>query len=191
MASLCGLSVEQFWKLYHRDRLELDRGTLSTDEYWGRILRTAGQWPAPDLIARVEEEDARGWTRINHAVVAWAAELRAAGYLTAVLSNMPADKLRYMRERPEFDFLREFSVTLFSCDYLLVKPEREIYDTCRRLLGRLPGECLFLDDSPANVEGGRAAGLHAMLFTGVADALPQLQQAWKLPVRSLLNGSAH
>ena len=41
MASLCGLSIEKFRTAYGRDRSELDRGTLSAEEYWSRILRTA------------------------------------------------------------------------------------------------------------------------------------------------------
>ena len=41
-------------------------------------------------------------------VVDWAAELRAAGFATAILSNMPSDKLAYMRKIPAFDWIDEF-----------------------------------------------------------------------------------
>ncbi len=189
MAALCRLSVEEFFRLYFRDRLELDRGTLSTDAYWTQIFREAGVTPTAELISRIEEEDSLGWTRINRAVVAWAEELRAAGYSTAILSNMPCDKLAWIRKNPSCDWLVDFPVAVFSCEHRLVKPELAIYQRCLDLLGREPGECLFLDDSPINVEGGRAAGIHSLQFLTAADAAPVLSGTWGLPVRSLVNGA--
>ena len=186
MASLCGLSMEEFSRLYSRDRLELDRGTLSTEDYWTRIFREAGVEPTPGLITRIEEEDSLGWTRINRAVVAWAEELRAAGYSTAILSNMPCDKLAWIRRNPACDWINDFPVTVFSCEHHLVKPEPAIYRLCLDLLGRSAGECLFLDDSPANVEGGRAAGIASIHFRSAAEAVPVLSSTWGLPVRSLV-----
>ena len=185
MASLCGCTMEKFSRLYQRDRLELDRGTLSTEEYWTRILRARGVPATPESVARIEEEDSLGWTRINDRVVAWSRELRSAGYATAILSNMPFDKLAYMRRIPAFDFIDEFPVAVFSCDHRIVKPEPSIYRLCVDLLARTPGECLFLDDSPVNVEGGRSAGIASYLFRTAAEAAPVLAEAWCLPVRSL------
>ena len=185
IAALCGLSLTDFQRLYFRDRLELDRGTLSTDDYWTLLLREAGTRPTPGLIARIEEEDSLAWTRINHAVVAWSRELRAAGYATAILSNMPSDKLAWMRRNPTFRWIGEFPVAVFSCEHRLVKPEAAIYRLCLDLLHRQPGECLFLDDSPVNVEGGRAVGLSCLQFTAAEEAAPEISKVWGLPVRSL------
>ena len=187
MASLCRISLEEFFPLYHRDRLELDRGTLSTEEYWTRILRAAAVPPTSDLIARIEEEDSLGWTRINRRVVDWAAELRAAGFATAILSNMPTDKLAYMRKNPAFDWIGDFPVAVFSCDPSLVKPEPAMYRLCLDLLRKKPAECVFLDDSPVNVEGGRAAGIPTLLFRSPSEAAPALSGRWGLPVKSLLH----
>ena len=50
-----------------------------------------------------------------------------------------------------------------------------IYRTVlERLGGVAPDEAVFLDDLPENVEGARAAGLHAFQFTTRAEAEPQL-----------------
>jgi putative hydrolase of the HAD superfamily len=186
MASLCGCTMEEFSRLYRRDRLELDRGTLTTEDYWARILEARGIPVTAELVARMEEEDSLGWTRINHRVVAWSRELRAAGWATAILSNMPFDKLAYMRKNPAFDFIDEFPVTVFSCNHRMVKPERAIYSLCLELLSREPGECLFLDDAPVNIEGARAAGIGTYLFREAQEAAPVLSQAWALPVQALL-----
>jgi putative hydrolase of the HAD superfamily len=190
MASLCRLSMEEFVRLYLSDRLDFDRGTLTTEEYWTRILRAAGVPPTPRLIQQIEEEDSLGWTRINRPVVEWAAELREAGYATAILSNMPTDKLAFMRKKPAFDWIDDFPVKVFSCDHFLVKPEPAIYRLCLDLLRKRPEECVFLDDSLVNVEGGRTAGMAALHFLSAGSAAPLLSSTWGLPVRSLVNGSS-
>jgi putative hydrolase of the HAD superfamily len=189
MAALCGLSSGAFSRLYFRDRLELDRGTLSTRDYWSGIFREAGVEPTTALISRIEEEDSLGWTRINWPVVAWGEELRSAGFSTAILSNMPCDKLAWMRKNPDCAWMGAFPVAVFSCEHRLVKPEPEIYRRCLDLLDRQGAECLFLDDSPVNVEGGRAAGITSMQFCSAAETAAEISRAWGLPVRSLLGGA--
>jgi putative hydrolase of the HAD superfamily len=185
MADLCGLSMEMFRSLYGRDRLELDRGTLSMEEYWSRLLRAAGITPTPGLIERIEEHDAVGWTGVNQKVVDWARELRAAGWRTAILSNMPPNKLSYMRASGRFDWIDEFPVAIFSCDCALVKPEPAIYHLCLEKLGARPEECLFLDDMPANIVAARALGINALLFSSPREAARELRRRWGLPVKSL------
>ncbi len=188
MASLCGLSMEKFQSAYRRDRSELDRGTLPAEEYWGRILQTAGVAADPDLIARIEREDSLGWTGINQAVVDWGAELRATGYITAILSNMPEAKLSFMRSTGSFGWINEFRPAIFSCDYLLVKPEPEIYRLCLEKLAVDPGACIFLDDVLQNVQAARDLGMHAIHFRSPAEAVSALNGHWGLPVTALKGG---
>lgn len=189
MASLCALSIEEFQSAYGRDRRELDRGTLSAEEYWSRILETAGAAADPDLIARIEREDSLGWTGINRAVVDWGAELRTQGYQTAILSNMPASKLSFMRASGSFDWINDFQPAIFSCEYLLVKPEPEIYRLCLEKLAVDPERCVFLDDVLLNVEAARALGIHALHFRSAMAHAVELELRWGLPVSSLRNGS--
>ena len=189
MASLCGLSVEKFRSVYGRDRLELDRGTLTAEEYWARILEAGGVEADPGLIARVEREDSLGWTGVNTVVVDWAADLRAAGYRTAILSNMPTSKLSFMRSAGSFDWIDDFRPAIFSCDYLMVKPEPEIYRLCLEKLALDPAACLFLDDLPRNVEAAQALGIQALYFRSPALDAAAIEHQWGLPVQRLRNGS--
>jgi putative hydrolase of the HAD superfamily len=163
MASLCGLPMEKFRPLYERDRLELDRGALAAEQYWGRILQEAG-------------------------VVDWSGELRGAGYRTAILSNMPTDKLSFMRASGTMGWIGEFEAAIFSCDVGLVKPEPAIYRLCLEKLKAAPGECVFLDDYSINVEGARAAGINALLFRSAEEAAVELRRRWRLPVQCLVDG---
>ena len=52
-----------------------------------------------------------------------------------------------------------------SGDVKLIKPDRAIYDLHAESFGLDPASSLFIDDSPKNVEGAKAAGWQAVLFT--------------------------
>ena len=148
MASLCRLTLQDFLFAYQRDRHELDMGTLPTREYWRRMLAAGGVAPAAQLLERLEWEDTLAWTRINHAVVRWAAELRTAGYATAILSNMPRETVAYMRSRDDFQWMNDFEASIFSCEVGAAKPDPAIFRRCLQELATDPAECLFLDDRP-------------------------------------------
>ena len=61
-----------------------------------------------------------------------------------------------------------FGVTVVSGHEGIVKPDPAIFALlCERAYVK-PADCLFIDDSPKNVEGARAAGWEAHHFTGSA-----------------------
>jgi 2-haloacid dehalogenase len=90
-------------------------------------------------------------------------ELHAAGIPLFALTNWSAELFHHARDR--FGFLDLFADIVVSGDERLAKPAPEIFarlaDRVRRPLGR----CLFVDDSPANVQAARDSGLPAVRFT--------------------------
>ena len=66
--------------------------------------------------------------------------------------------------RRRYDWLELFDALIFSCELGINKPQREIYEICLRQLDMSPNECLFVDDSVANVEGALAVGMHGLKF---------------------------
>jgi putative hydrolase of the HAD superfamily len=178
LVELCGLERRTFDTQYTARRREYDRGTIDGPRYWSLVMRSAGAPPAPELVRRLIEQDIVAWSRINEPVLAWARELRKAGFRTGILSNMPADILRGMRKR--FPWIEEFEVTVFSCELGTVKPEAEIYRACLGGLA-LPGSrVLFLDDIQENVEGARKEGMKALLFRNMKDVQRRLAElGWR------------
>jgi 2-haloacid dehalogenase len=61
-----------------------------------------------------------------------------------------------------FDRFRDIVV---SGEERLVKPDRAIYDLALARFGLKPGEAVFVDDNPANVDAANAVGIHAHRFT--------------------------
>lgn len=89
--------------------------------------------------------------------------LKARGYHCYVISNAGVEFHDYFRR---FGDISVFDGILVSCDVHLLKPSGEIFEHAVRAWGIEPAESLFVDDLPGNVEGARAAGLNAVLFTG-------------------------
>jgi putative hydrolase of the HAD superfamily len=184
MAALCRLPVAEFVRLCWLDREGYDRGTRAAPSYWGEMLRAGGVEPTPDHLAEIVRQDSASWTRVNTSTLAWSRELRSAGYRTAILSNMPAETLQYIRSSDALRWVEEFVPAVYSCDYGEIKPNAGLFRVCLERLGAAPGECVFVDDSAANVEGARALGINAVRYESarqVADAV----SAWGVPVEAL------
>jgi putative hydrolase of the HAD superfamily len=56
-----------------------------------------------------------------------------------------------------------------------VKPDEAAFLDVASRAGVTPGDCLFVDDLEANVDGARAAGFQALRFTGLADLAAYLE----------------
>ncbi|MBQ6079681.1 MAG: HAD family phosphatase [Muribaculaceae bacterium] len=65
----------------------------------------------------------------------------------------------------KFDILNMMDDRLISSEELLIKPDVAIYDRMCEKFGLIKEECLFTDDRQANIDGARAAGMPAVLFT--------------------------
>lgn len=174
LAALCGLAPEEFTAEHFRERLAYDRADIGLERYWSPFLSRGGRRPDPELLAELNREDLRGWSRVNATVLAWSRRLRAGGCRTAILSNMPQPLLDLMNADPAFAWLAEFPVRVFSCEERLVKPEPGIYRAVLDRLGQPAGSCVFLDDSATNVQGARAVGIHAFHFVSPAGAAADL-----------------
>jgi putative hydrolase of the HAD superfamily len=98
-------------------------------------------------------------------MLAWAAALKARGFLTAILSNI-GDTTQQAMER-ELKWLTRFDVLVWSYQLRMAKPDPAIYRYALDKLGTQPAETLFIDDREVNVEAAAALGMKALLFTTV------------------------
>src|SRR5262249_34653377 len=90
------------------------------------------------------------------------AELKRAGNEIYALSNWSAETFPHARKR--FQFLEWFDLTMISGETGLVKPSREVFDFLLEKSGRRAEECVFIDDSPANVAAAKEFGFDAIHF---------------------------
>jgi 2-haloacid dehalogenase len=94
--------------------------------------------------------------------VALLEELRAGGVPTYCITNFSSAKFREALIR--YPFLGWFDGTIVSGDERLLKPDPAIYRLLLDRYGLRAQDCLFVDDSAANVEGARAVGMAAIRF---------------------------
>jgi 2-haloacid dehalogenase len=86
-----------------------------------------------------------------------------AGYDVTALTNYSADT--FAKAEAAFPVLRRFRGITVSGREGMVKPDRALYARHAERFGLDPATTLFFDDSQKNVDGARAAGWQAELFT--------------------------
>ncbi len=95
-------------------------------------------------------------------------ELKEDGYGLYLLSNASFRQHEYWPRIPGSEY---FDGTFISCDHRIVKPQPEIYQKMLATFGLKPGECVFIDDVPANIEGAFECGIPGIIFHGDSQAL--------------------
>ena len=141
---------------------EQDRGRSRKEA----VAAVAREWPehAP-LLDRyfdrfpdtIQTKISGSWRILN--------DLKTAGHRMFGLTNWGAETWPLAQQvHPELQ--SAFEDVVVSGHEKLIKPDRRIYDVLTSRNNLRPEECLFVDDSPANVEGARNAGWQAVHFVG-------------------------
>src|SRR6185437_6348275 len=163
---ISGLDAEKFEKFYWADRHAYDEGKLTGLGFWQKFARDAGLNVPGPTIEELTLWDARMWTTVDPAMLAWHEKLKQNGVLTAILSNM-GDSVLENVER-EFARLSGFDALVWSYQIGVAKPEPAIYEHTLKQLGTGAGEALFIDDKLVNVEAARELGMQALVYTTMA-----------------------
>jgi putative hydrolase of the HAD superfamily len=112
------------------------------------------------------EQFAHAWADIftvNEPVAELVARLAASGDTLVLGSN--TNDLHAAHFRRQFAAtLAHFRRLVLSFEVGHIKPSPAFYRACAEAAGRPPGECVFIDDLPENVEGARAAGLRGLVY---------------------------
>ena len=160
--------------------LEQDRGRLFAEAV---AERTAA---FPQLEAEIRAYDERWPEMISGPIegsVKLLEALRGRGDRVYAITNFSHEKFAVAQDL--FPFLRGFDGIVVSGDERVIKPDPAIY---RLLLGRYalqPQDCVFVDDSRANVEGALAVGMQGIHFTS-PEAMIRDLQALGFPVPEVL-----
>jgi len=105
--------------------------------------------------------------------VALLSELREAGYRIAALTNWSAETFPIARAR--FPFLGWFEEIVISGVERVAKPDPAMFALALARTGFVADRTVFIDDSLPNVEGARAAGMHAVHFSSTARCRDELK----------------
>jgi len=152
---------------------EASLGRCSADAAWAAIAASVG-WPAERVGEFVERFFAGD--RIDQALVRLIRELRARGYRVGLLSNAPPGRAANSSPAGRWGMEDLFDAQVFSYQVGALKPDPRTYQAILNTLGVKAQEALFVDDSPANVAGARAAGMAAVRFVGTTALMEELRK---------------
>lgn len=149
---------------------EIDRGAISYEEVLEACIESDPE--IGDQLHRAFD-CVSGMVTLREYAIPWIRELKERGYGLWYLSNFSGKAHRECREA--LAFMPFMDGGILSYQEKLVKPEPEIY---RLLLSRYrlkAEECVFLDDTPVNVEAARREGMYALCFRSRQQAIQELE----------------
>jgi 2-haloacid dehalogenase len=88
------------------------------------------------------------------------------------ITNFSAEK--YAAARVRFPFFDRFRGVIVSGRERILKPDRAIFDLLINRYDLRAADCLFVDDSMANIAGARAAGMEVHHFRGAEGLAAEL-----------------
>lgn len=165
IARVFGVSHDAFWTLYERNRGLYDRGDLTPTQYWLRFADDTGTTLDEGTTEQLQNWDIEMWSTVATPMIDWARRLRAAGYRTAILSNLHQGFVWYLRKNAQW--LQTFDCQIFSSEVGLVKPDPAIFQLSLKTLALEGQEVPFVDDREANVEAAQRVGMTAIRFQSV------------------------
>ena len=172
IAQLAGVEKNKFEAVLWKIRSEYDRGTMTVKEYYREVLSGFNVSLDENIIDKMIYIDHESWKNLNPQTMSLMEDVKNAGYLLGILSNMPHDFLAWARQN--VPVLSISQINLFSCDVNFIKPEKEIYQKFLSLAGVQGPEVVFFDDKPENVKGARSLGIKAFIWENSGQARRQL-----------------
>lgn len=155
---------------------EYDLGNLSDEEILQLFIEND---PSLEKELRRTLADFSGLlTRYDYAIP-WIEELRERGYRILYLSNFSEKALRECST--VLDFVPHTDGGIFSCHVRLTKPDPAIYRLLLTRYGLTPQECVFLDDTPRNINAAEALGIHGIVFQTLSQAKNELEALLSRP----------
>jgi 2-haloacid dehalogenase len=100
--------------------------------------------------------------------------LKEKGYPLYGLSNWSNETFPLARDM--FPFFTMFDDIILSGKVNLIKPDPAIFEFCLHKIGKPANECLFIDDSSANVAAARQLGFDVVLFTSPEQLTSELEK---------------
>jgi putative hydrolase of the HAD superfamily len=156
----------------------LERGECTVEEFErelaGRMrCRDGRRVPAEGLMARMF-----AGSMPCEPMYAAIYGLREAGLRTGLLSNSWG-----FADYPRHLFPAMFDTVVISGEVGMRKPEEQIFLHTARALGLAPGQCVFIDDLPANVAAAEATGMTGVLHGDPAGTVARLNTLLGLSLR--------
>lgn len=150
---------------------EYDRGVMGEEEILQGFIDND-----PGIEAQIREavRDIGAMVSRNDYAIPWIQELQAKGYRCLYLSNF--SERGHKECAAALDFIPYMDGGILSYQEKIIKPMPEIYQLLIDRYGLTPEECVFMDDTPCNLEAAQKFGIHTIHFKNKAQAVEELRR---------------
>lgn len=150
---------------------EYDRGIMTDEEIVQCFIDKA-----PDLEADIRSyfADVKGIVSRNDYAIPWIQELKQKGYQVLYLSNFSRKAEADCADA--LDFIPYMDGGILSHKEKVIKPMPEIYQLLIDRYNLVPDECVFMDDTVANLTGASEFGIHTIHFENQEQARAELKK---------------
>ena len=157
--------IEQFLDPCHQRGffLDMEAGRIGLEEFMDECLKHCAPGTTRETVLRCHFTFFGTPDPDNVALVK---ELAQKYDVYMLSNNNPLSMLHHLPnfENAGLPLYDSFKELYLSHEMKLLKPDPEIFRQALMRSGHAADECLFVDDSQANVDGGNAAGMHAVLL---------------------------
>ncbi len=138
----------------------LDLGLISLEEFFNqcKFKHRISENIKHKLIRYYE------YRPMNNDVLALIHRLKINNYKIYLLSNNNKETVNHLRKLP---FYKDIEGEVFSCDYHITKPNKDIYKILLDKYNLLANECLFIDDNQNNIDTASDLGFKVIKFNSV------------------------
>lgn len=153
--------------------IQMDRGTLTDEEAIASICERV-----PEVYHSFVERfihEFRMEQEPNPPMENLVRKLREAGYDLYLLSNTSRRFHKFSKNILSISYMKGIWI---SCEHGYLKPEKEAYLDFFKQFRLEPEECLFIDDSAANIEAAMRCGMQGIVYHGDVEELEK--QIWSM-----------
>ena len=112
----------------------------------------------------------------NNEIIELMNNLKSNKYNIFILSNNNKESYEYLKKLPIFKSVDGWIV---SCDYHIVKPNKEIYIKLFQTFNIIPEECFFIDDKEENINIAKTLGMKGFTLDVKNHGLDKLNEKLK------------
>ncbi len=141
------------WKL-------LDQGMITSEEAVDRISKRIPKYK--DVVEKIILHWETFLIDEISTSVYFLKKFKDAGYKIYALSNFPERGYVYTEKR--YPFFELFDGKVISYEVKEMKPGRKIYEILMKKYDLKPEECVFIDDTLANIEAAKEMGMKGIHF---------------------------
>lgn len=142
---------------FFKDFRDLDLGNITLKEHLNNCgLNTILTDEQKEILLNYYK-----YRAFNNELIELMHRLNDNEYDIYILSNNNKETFTYLKELPIFRCVKGW---IMSCDFHLVKPNKELYLKLLNKYNLNAKECFFIDDSTKNIEVAKKLGMNGHIF---------------------------